>query len=469
MTDLVRDPSGRAVVEHEVVAGFVARPGAFILVDADLRVRWAASYLHASRGVDGTALGLPVADVLRPSDGLDENWFLEVRDGHSARHTVVDDDGRWSLHASPVAGTDGRTWVGVELTVVEGWDQVEARTSTVLDLVTDGAQVGTWAWNRITGDIEWNAWHARLFGHPAVAGLWRHEDFAERIHPDDLPGLVGAIFAAADSGELYQHEFRVVHPDGTVRHVRGQGRVVAGDPFRMVGIAVDVTESVEAAERERRLLHRLADADRRARVALAADMHDGPIQQLFVAKLTAGALLRTITREEPHDERAVRRLERLLDAVDRAQTGLRTLLVELAGPVGGEPSALGPELERIATATFADHPCAVVLDGDVDAPVPSLAAHTSMQIAGEALLNVRKHAAASLVRVHATVTEVELVLTVQDDGTGFDVESPGPVGHYGRGAMAARAEAAGGTLVTQSAPGGGTTVTLRLPMLATRP
>jgi PAS domain S-box-containing protein len=448
-----------------IIDAFRSRPGAFMVLDDALRVRWAASHLHAARGQGGSVTGRPVGEVLHVTDGVDDAWFAAVRNGGARHHAVQREGRRWLMRAEPVPGPDGREWVTVDLAVEEDQPRAEARTRTVLELVTDGAQVGTWAWNRVTGELEWNAWHARLFGFPAVAGRWRFEDFADRIHPDDRAAMTAAMANAVATGDLYQHEFRVTHPDGSVRHLRNQGRVVEGEPYQMVGIAVDVTESVAAVERERRLLRRLADADRRARTALAADIHDGALQQLFVAKLTAAGALRTLKRDGALDARGIPRLERLLDAIERAQSGLREVLAGLAAPLVDAPLPLGRVLARIATDIFAGRPCELVHDGDLDVLVPPAEAQTAMQIAGEAILNACKHAECTMLRVFTTVTRTEVAVTVQDDGVGFDPDALGPIGHYGRSVMAGRAEAAGGSFSTESSPGRGTLVSFRLPVL----
>lgn len=71
----------------------------------------------------------------------------------------------------------------------------------------------------------------------------------------------------------------------------------------------------------------------------------------------------------------------------------------------------------------------------------------------EALLNVQKHAEASLVEVSLERQSDEVVLRVLDDGKGFDLEQV-PVGHYGLMTMRERAEAVGGRLHVRSGKGG---------------
>jgi nitrate/nitrite-specific signal transduction histidine kinase len=78
-------------------------------------------------------------------------------------------------------------------------------------------------------------------------------------------------------------------------------------------------------------------------------------------------------------------------------------------------------------------------------------------------MNALKHAKASniWVAVEQEGDEVEMVL--RDDGVGFDVEAPGPEGHYGMTMMRERATVGGGTFAIRSGPGEGTTITVRFP------
>jgi signal transduction histidine kinase len=84
------------------------------------------------------------------------------------------------------------------------------------------------------------------------------------------------------------------------------------------------------------------------------------------------------------------------------------------------------------------------------------------------MLNAARHAAATAttVRLHVPPPGDAIVLEVADDGRGFDpaARPGGAQGHFGLDGMRERVERIGGTLDIQSAPGQGTTVTVRLPL-----
>jgi signal transduction histidine kinase len=85
-----------------------------------------------------------------------------------------------------------------------------------------------------------------------------------------------------------------------------------------------------------------------------------------------------------------------------------------------------------------------------------------LRILQEALNNVRKHADAIHVTVRVEQNRRSVMLTVHDDGIGFDTALPSD--GYGRRSMDERAKSINGRLRISSIPGRGTTVTLRVPV-----
>ena len=78
-------------------------------------------------------------------------------------------------------------------------------------------------------------------------------------------------------------------------------------------------------------------------------------------------------------------------------------------------------------------------------------------------MNALKHANASNIWVAVEQKGDEVEMTLRDDGVGFDVEAPGPEGHYGMTMMRERATVGGGSFAIKSLPGEGTTITVRFP------
>jgi PAS domain S-box-containing protein len=125
-----------------------------------------------------------------------------------------------------------------------------------LRLALDAGAMGTWNWDMTSGAIVWSDQHATLFGMRPADFDGRYETFAQRIHPEDLPGLTDRVGQAIAARSFYHHEYRVVWPDGSLHWISGRGRTFqneAGEPVRMAGTVMDITARRAAQERERAL------------------------------------------------------------------------------------------------------------------------------------------------------------------------------------------------------------------------
>jgi PAS domain S-box-containing protein len=104
--------------------------------------------------------------------------------------------------------------------------------------------LGLWDWNMRTGEIHWSDEHFRMEGYAVGEVTPSYEIWAARLHPDDRAETERAVHDAQESGGDYAHEFRTLHPDGTVRWLSAQGQFfydAAGAPVRMVGVMIDTT------------------------------------------------------------------------------------------------------------------------------------------------------------------------------------------------------------------------------------
>ena len=78
-------------------------------------------------------------------------------------------------------------------------------------------------------------------------------------------------------------------------------------------------------------------------------------------------------------------------------------------------------------------------------------------------MNAMKHAQPRDVWIGVREEDADIVLSLRDNGVGFDTEAPGPEGHFGMAMMRERAQVGGGRFEVESIPGQGTTITVRFP------
>jgi PAS domain S-box-containing protein len=119
---------------------------------------------------------------------------------------------------------------------------------------------GSWAWRVAGGDAlhlseEWY----RIYGFDPEKGPPAFEERLERTHPEDRAKWQGAIDRAIAEKSGYEVEFRILLPDGSVKHIHTVGHPVlnaSGELVQFVGSSTDITERKRADEERERLLAR---------------------------------------------------------------------------------------------------------------------------------------------------------------------------------------------------------------------
>ncbi len=127
-----------------------------------------------------------------------------------------------------------------------------AQSQERLRLAVKAARMGTWQWDLRTNELTWDDGLHQIYGFEAGQRVRTYEDFMQRVHQDDREFVRSVVQGALDgSGEL-DYEFRVVLPDGRVRWLADQGRVVrdqSGNGMHMTGVCLDKTERRQIEER----------------------------------------------------------------------------------------------------------------------------------------------------------------------------------------------------------------------------
>ena len=224
---------------------------------------------------------------------------------------------------------------------------------------------------------------------------------------------------------------------------------------RLLDRQAEAEQALAAQERQ------LAGEEERAR--LARDMHDSLAKTVSGIGFAALALSRRIERDP---EGAAIEARRLAEDARQATRQAREIIVGLRTD-SGEPLPLSESVAAHARRWAEE--TGVTLDLAVE-DVGELHPATSRElewIVQEALANVGRHARASRVAVRMRRLGGRAVLTVTDDGAGFEVpdelDELGAGRHFGVGGMRERALLAGGDLSVESAPGEGCVLSVWVP------
>jgi signal transduction histidine kinase len=269
---------------------------------------------------------------------------------------------------------------------------------------------------------------------------------------EELPPIPASdrIAAVRDGGELLG-ALAISKPPGDP--VTAAENKLVSDLATQAGLVLRNVRLIEELRASRQRLVRAQDEERRR---IERNIHDGAQQQLVAMALKL-SLAHALVGKDPDRERSM--LEQMKQEAQDALEDLRDLARGIYPPLladRGLPEALKAQARKSAI------PIDVETDGVGRYPQEVEAAVYFCAL--EALQNVAKYAGATAASVRLSTSNGDLRFEVADNGAGFDPAATG----YGTGlqGMNDRLEALGGALDVRSSPGGGTTVSGRVPATA---
>lgn len=350
----------------------------------------------------------------------------------------------------------------------------------------------------------------RVLGERVVrVKIWTRDG---RIVYSDEPRLIGSSYPLGDSeldvlanggarsklsdlsgpenrfeqglGDLYEVYLPLRAPDGTpllfetyqrASAVQATGRRI-WIPFALlvlgcllllwlvqIPLARRLVGRLERSQRDREaLLERSLEASADERRRIAADLHDGVVQDLAGISYSLSAAAERVDSRPAEETRAV--VEDAAGSTRETIRELRSLLVEIHPPnlrAAGLEAALTDAASRLAASGVE-----VTLEV-VDERLPEETELLFYRAANEALRNVERHAHATNVRLIVSAGEGAARLEVVDDGAGFTAgerERSREDGHVGLALLEELASRAGGHLDVASRPGEGTSLSLEVPV-----
>lgn len=313
------------------------------------------------------------------------------------------------------------------------------RLQTHLETVQRIAELGSWEGDVDTEVVRWSPNVYRILGLPESTPP-SYERLLESVHPDDRPVLLRARADALANRTAFSVDHRVVHPDGTVRHVHHEATadLEGGKVVRLLGTMQDITDSmvltrslIDTESRRRELLHRLVRASEHERAKLAGDLHDGPIQMLTVAAMRLEHL--GMVEDDVPDW-----LPEAVQTVRETVVQLRDVLVELH-PRAGAGAGLEATLTQLALTVVPDLDVTVEVDGTAgDAECRAV-----FGIVQEALWDIRERDRSPNLDIGVEVGAEAIELTLTGGRAASDPRD-GLLGRAGLLGVTERTEGAGG-------------------------
>jgi len=408
---------------------------------------------------------------------------------------AVSKDGRivWmSTHGVPLLGLNG------ELLGFEGWDmditerkEAELRLKDLSErllLAKRAAGAGIWDWHVLDNRLEWDDVLLRMYGLAPGPQAFSYETWRGAVHPDDRERAEKEVAQALSGERDYHTEFRILRPDGELRHLRGNAIVQrdgAGRAVRMVGVNWDITEA------------KLMEAQflRSQRMESLGTLAGGVAHNLNNALAPILVAVELIQHHGASSE--ILELVRTIELSARRSVGLVSQIVSFARGVEGvrtlvDPVRLIEEVAKIVRDTFPKH---IVVETGVPGKVPPVLADVTQM--HQVLLNLCVNASDAMPkrgRMRLEVAHVRVdarnasripearagdftVFSVQDTGMGMTPEvlerifdpffTTKEVGKgTGLGLSTARGvvQSHGGFWQVESRPGEGATFSIFLPV-----
>lgn len=233
------------------------------------------------------------------------------------------------------------------------------------------------------------------------------------------------------------------------------------------GLAENVSLALSGFDRARRLeevsaqrgelLQRLVSAEESERHRIAADLHDESVQALAAVELRLSSIETSARTRAPELEPRVAAVRQL---VGSTMHSLRELMFDLE-PAEAD-TMLADALREAAAQVFLDSRLQWRVRVE-ERPLERVRRTQALRIVKEALINIRKHASATVAEVEARPDATGMLFRVRDNGSGLSAAEGIHPGHRGLQTMRERAELAGGWFRASPAAGGGTEVEWWLP------
>jgi two-component system, cell cycle sensor histidine kinase and response regulator CckA len=351
-----------------------------------------------------------------------------------------------------------------------------------LQLALASGNLGIWDRNLLDDTEIWDDSMYGLYGIERGALPPDYKTWIERIvHPDDVAWINATVRAALAGKRPYDLKFRIVRPDGVVRHIKSNGIVIRdseGSPVRVIGINRDRTEQVEAEAERRRLQAEVHHAEKLESIGSLAGGVAHDMNNVLTAILVTAEILRGKCAE---DDPGARPLDTILHAGQRGRDLVKAL-TDFARKGLEEASAvdlnevLRKEVELLRQTTLKK--IQVVLE--LDESLPEI--HGAASELGSALMNLSVNAVdampngGTLTFRSRTLGDGWIELAVADTGHGMTSEvqakamepffTTKPLGKgtgLGLSRVYGTVRAHGGIVEIHSQAGAGTTILLRLP------
>ena len=200
------------------------------------------------------------------------------------------------------------------------------------------SHTGSWVWNVSTGDLFWSLEHFRIYGVDPEKVKPSYPLVLLCAHPEDRSSLHEVFEQAVRKKTSYEVRFRIVRPDGTIRHVHSLAHPSLdelGNLVEYVGTIIDETDRIADQEALYKAHADLTQVTRLSTMGeLAASLAHELNQSLTAIITNGGACLRWLNRTQPDIDEAINSVQSIIGAAKRAGEVVAHTRALLKKPVG---------------------------------------------------------------------------------------------------------------------------------------
>ena len=182
------------------------------------------------------------------------------------------------------------------------------------------SHTGSFSWRPSTGKIIWSEETFRIFQYDRTT-IPTVELTLRRVHPEDAALVNGTIERAVEDGNDFEHEYRLLMPDGVIKHVHVVAHAVRDESraIEFVGAVMDISDRKRAEEALRKAQAELARVNRVTTMGeLTASLAHEVNQPIAAASTDANTCWRWLTRDQPDLLEAREAASRVVKDVTRA-------------------------------------------------------------------------------------------------------------------------------------------------------
>jgi PAS domain S-box-containing protein len=270
----------------------------------------------------------------------------------------------------------------------------------------------------------------KVYGMEDDSAVRTHEQWLERVHPDDREAVLDSISKtyAGSHMQQFEIEYRFLRGDDTYAYIQGKGVVLKeedGKPFRMIGTEQDITErkilEQELLKNElayKKLINQATvDSQEQERSEIGRELHDNINQVLTTTKLY---LELALANEDMAKELIKKSSRNISSAINEIRQLSRSLMDPTIGDLGIVDS-INDLVENINLTRK------ITIKLDIDEEIETLMDKnqklTIFRTIQESLNNIVRHANAKNVSIIIHTEEEHVRLEISDDGTGFSQAS----------------------------------------------